>query len=164
MDIFMRFSPIGRGVQAHFFICLMCRKIISHVHKNSKWRPTDRMLLGLYGTNEISANFQWKSPFLRSRNTVELVWTLSHVCVSGKSEMAACNRKWHTEYRKSQLVYMIATKFQRLCLVYDVGQQDWTIPNIVLCQGEWYIEGCVLLPEVDMYIPLTLPQDSLRTI
>jgi len=31
--------------------------------------------------------------FLRSSNTVQQVWKLSNVCVSGKSKMAAMNRK-----------------------------------------------------------------------
>jgi len=104
LEFFMRFSPTGRGVQAHFFWCLRCRKIISHAHTNSKQ--------GSHDTNEMLANFQGKPPFLRSRNTVGLMQTLSYVWVSNRSKMAACNRKWIWN-NIFQLVYMIAKKFQR---------------------------------------------------
>jgi len=51
-------------------------------------------VLRSHDANEISANLQGKLPFLRSRNTVELVRTLSNVRVSNISKMAAGNRKW----------------------------------------------------------------------
>jgi len=81
-----------------------------------------------FSTNEKSANFQRKPPFLRSRNTAGLVRTLSYVRVSNISKMAACNRKWIWNNIYFSFVYMIATKFQRLYLCFrrQATQLDWS--------------------------------------
>jgi len=114
-NFLMRFSPTGRGARANFLWCFRCRQIISHAHKNSNWRLTDRMYLGSRDTDGISANFDGKPPFLRSRNTVVLVRTLQRQ--GNIRKMAAYSRKWIWN-DISQLVCEIATKLQRLYLCF----------------------------------------------
>jgi len=80
-----------------------------------------------------------ETPFLLSRNTVGLVWTPSYARVSNISKMAACNRKY-MEWRLSQLVREIATKFQGYTYVSDVKQHDWTDLHTAVFRGEWEIK------------------------
>jgi len=99
----MRFSPTGRGAQAHYLRCLRCRmfKPRPQIYKMAAYRPDVK--LGSHDTNEMSANFQRKPPFLRSSKTVGLV-------------------------RTSACIYMIATKIQRLYLCFgcQTTQMDWS--------------------------------------
>ena len=146
----MRFSPIGRESQAHYFRCLRNQKMSSHAHQNqnggrqtrcnndvvirtwynqisdsipnlfrssntmahiwiayfptSGWLVNQRWLPltgSTYAMSYISACV-WDSneiqtatlTFSGSRNTVELLQTPYDVGVTGKSEMAAINRKY----------------------------------------------------------------------
>jgi len=95
LEFFMRFSPTGRGGNPSTFL------VVPLVSYNYRPRPQKFKMAAYRQDVAMISRYEWdisklsgKSPFLRSRNTVGLVWTLSHVKVSNLSKMTACNRKW----------------------------------------------------------------------
>ena len=69
------------------------------------------------------------STFSGSSNTLCLLWLLSDVGVTGKSKMAAINRKYLLQCPMSQLVYEIPRRFKRLPHIFVVQYYGGTSAN-----------------------------------
>jgi len=97
-----------------------------HKFKMAAYRPDVPMI----------SRYEWdicelpgKPPFLKNRNKVGLVRTLSYVMMSNISKMAAITGSGYGKMYISTCIYMIAAKLLKIYLCVRCQKHDWTDLN-----------------------------------
>ena len=90
----MRFSPIGRESQAHYFRCLRNQKFQATPTKIKMAAVRPDVIMMLWFECDITEFPTASQILLRSSNTMANIWILSDVGVACKSKTTAANRKY----------------------------------------------------------------------